>query len=119
MRQLLASIFPLLLTAAIELAPGPQPTLEIDELITFVQTSGAGFIRNSLEYSGAEGGQELRDNLAKAGDRVKITEDFIIGIASKSFLSGKPYPVRFAGGYTPPTGEWLSANLAEVRRNKP
>jgi Family of unknown function (DUF5329) len=118
MRQLLASIFTLLLTAAIELAPGPQPTLEIDELITFVQTSGAGFIRNSLEYSGAEGGQQLRDNLAKAGDGVKTTKDFIIGIVSESFLSGKPYPVKFAGSHTPPTGEWLRAHLVEVRRNK-
>lgn len=55
---------------------------------------------------------------SKAGDRVKTTEDFITGIASKSFLSGKPYLVKFADGHTQPTGEWLRAHLAEVRRNK-
>ena len=90
MRQLLASIFTLLLTAAIALALDLQPKVEIDELITYVQTSGVRFIRNGLEYSGAEAGQHLRDKLAKAGDREKTTEDFITGIASKSFLSASP-----------------------------
>ena len=45
MRQLLASIFTLLLTAAIALALDPQTKAEIDELITYVQTSGVRFIR--------------------------------------------------------------------------
>ena len=54
----------------------------------------------------------------KAGDRVKTTEDFITGIASKSYLSGKPYLVKFADGHTQPTGEWLKAHLAEVRKKK-
>ena len=47
---------------------------------------------------GAEGAQHLRDKLAKAGDRIKTIEDFIAGIASNSFLSGKPYLVKFADG---------------------
>jgi hypothetical protein len=118
MRQLLASIFTLLLAAAIALALDPQPKVEIDELITYLQTSGVRFIRNGLEYSRAEGAQHLRDKLAKAGDRVKTTEDFITSIASKSFLSGKPYLVKFEDGQTQPTGEWLRSHLAEVRRNK-
>jgi hypothetical protein len=118
MRQLLASIFTLLLTASIALGLDAQTKAEIDELITYVQTSGVRFIRNGLEYSGAEGAQHLRDKLAKAGDRVKTTEDFITGIASKSFLSGKPYLVKFADGHTQPTGAWLRAHMAEVRENK-
>ena len=60
MRQLLASIFTLLLTAAIALALDPQTKAEIDELISYVQTSGVRFIRNGKEYSGAEGAQHLR-----------------------------------------------------------
>ena len=119
MRQFLASIFTLVLTAAMALATGSAAEGgKIDELITYVQTSGVRFIRNGLEYSGAEGAQHLSDKLAKAGDRVKITEDFITGIASKSFLSGKPHLVKFADGHTQPTGEWLRAHLAEVRENK-
>jgi hypothetical protein len=118
MRQLFASIFTLLLTAALTLALDPHTKAEIDELISFVQTSGVRFIRNGTEYSGAEGAQHLRDKLAKAGDRVKTTDDFIAGIASTSYISGKPYLVKFADGHTQPTGDWLRAHLAETRKNK-
>jgi len=118
MHPLFASIFTLLLTAAIALALDPQTKAEIDELISFVQTSGVRFIRNGKEYSAAEGAQHLRDKLARAGDRVKTTDDFIAGIASKSYISGKPYLVKFADGHTQPTGDWLRAHLAGVRKNK-
>ena len=118
MHPLFASIFTLLLIAAIALALDPQPKAEIDELISFVQTSGVRFIRNGKEYSAAQGAQHLRDKLSKAGDRVKTTDDFIAGIASKSYISGKPYLVKFADGHTQPTGDWLRAHLAGVRKNK-
>jgi hypothetical protein len=119
MRQLLASIFILLLTTAIAVAVDPQTKAEINELITYVQKSGVRFIRNGSEYSGTEGAQHLRDKLARAGDRVKTTDDFITGVASKSYLSGKPYLVKFPDGHTQPTGEWLRAHLAATRKNKP
>jgi Family of unknown function (DUF5329) len=118
MRQFLASIFTLLLTTAIALALDPQAKAEIDELISYVGTSGVRFIRNGTEYSGAEGAQHLRDKLAKAGDCVKTTEDFITGVASTSCITGKPYLVKFADGHTQPTGDWLRAHLSEVRKHK-
>jgi Family of unknown function (DUF5329) len=64
-----------------------QTKAEIDELIAYLQTSGVRFIRNGLEYSGAEGAQHLRDKLAEVGDRVKTTEDFITGIARPTHRS--------------------------------
>ncbi len=118
MRQLFASTFSWLLIGAIALALDPQTKAEIDELITYVQMSGVRFIRNGSEYSGAQGAQHLRDKLASAGDRVKTTDDFITGIASKSYLTGKPYLVKFPDGHTQPTGDWLRAHLAEIRKNK-
>ena len=118
MRQLLASFLTLLLTAAITLALDPQTKAEIDELLDYTKTSGVRFIRNGQEYPAAEGADHLRDKLTKAGDRVKTTDDFITGIASTSYLSGKPYLVKFADGHTQPTGEWLKAHLAEVRKKK-
>ena len=118
MYHLVAYIFTALLTASIASALDPQSKAEVDELISFVQTSGVRFIRNGKEYSGAEGAQHLRDKLAKAGDRVKTTDDFIAGIASTSYISGKPYLVKFADGHTQPTGDWLRAHLAGVRKNK-
>ena len=118
MRQLLASIFTLLLTTAIALALDRQTKAEIDELISYVETSGVRFIRNGTEHSGAEGAQHLRDKLARAGNRVKTTEDFITGVASTSYITGKPYLVKFADGHTQPTGEGLKAHLGETRKNK-
>ena len=49
---------------------------------------------------------------------MKTTEDFITGIASKSFLSGKSYLVKFADGHSQPVGECLRAHLAEVQERK-
>jgi hypothetical protein len=118
MRQLLVSIFTCLLTAAIALALDSQTKAEIDGLISYVGTSGVRFIRNGTEYSAAEGAQHLRDKLARAGNRVKTTEDFITGIASTSYITGKPYLVKFADGHTQPTGDWLRTHLAEGRKNK-
>jgi hypothetical protein len=118
MRHLFASIFTLFLTTAIALAMDPQAKAEIDELISYVGTSGVRFIRNGTEHSGAEGAQHLRDKLARAGNRVKTTEDFITGVASTSYITGKPYLVKFADGHTQPTGDWLRAHLAELRKNK-
>jgi hypothetical protein len=117
MRRLAASIFSWLLIGTIALALDPRTKAEIDELITYVQMSGVRFIRNGSEYSGAEGAEHLRDKMARAGNRVKTTDDFINGIASKSYLSGKPYLVKFPDGHTQPTGEWLRAHLTEMRKN--
>jgi len=58
MRQLLASIFTLLLTAAFTFGFDARTKAEIDELMTFVRTSGVRFIRNGKEYSGVSDGQE-------------------------------------------------------------
>jgi hypothetical protein len=118
MRQFFVSIFIALLTAAVALGFDAQTKAEIDELIAYIQTSEVRFIRNGSEYSGAEGAQHLRDKLAKAGDRVKTTDDFITGIASTSYLTGKYYLVKFTDGRTQPTGDWLRAHLAEIRKNK-
>jgi hypothetical protein len=117
MRRLAASIFSWLLIGTIALALDPRTKAEIDELITYVQMSGVRFIRNGSEYSGAQGAEHLRDKMARAGNRVKTTDDFINGIASKSYLSGKPYLVKFPDGHTQPTGEWLRAHLTEMRKH--
>ena len=55
MRQLLVSIFTCMLTAAIALALDSQTKAEIDELITYVQTSGVRFIRAARNIPGSRG----------------------------------------------------------------
>ena len=118
MHRILTSCFLLLLTTAIAFGLDSHAKAEIDELISYVRNSGARFIRNGQEYSAAEGADHLHDKLNKAGDRVKTTEDFITGIASTSYLSGKPYYVKFADGHTLATGDWLRTHLAEMRKGK-
>jgi hypothetical protein len=89
---------------------------EIAELLRYVEQSDVRFIRNGSEYGAKEGAEHLRAKLAKAGSRVKTAEDFIEGVASKSYLSGEKYLVKFKDGHTEPTGDWLRAHLATVRK---
>jgi Family of unknown function (DUF5329) len=116
MRRLFIFACTWLLMAAFTLALDPQTKGEIDELITFVQTSGLRFIRNGTEHSAAEGAKLLRTKLANAGDRVKTTDDFLTGVATATYIFHKPYLVKFADGRTQPTSDWLRAHLAEMRK---
>ena len=49
---------------------------------------------------------------------MKTTDDFITGVASTSYITGKPYLVKFADGHTQPTGDWLQAHLAEMQEEQ-
>lgn len=118
MRQLFFSILTLVFATSISLALDPQTKAEIEELLAYIQKSDVRFIRSEKEYSGAEGADHLRQKLNAAGDRVKTTADFIDGVASKSYLTGKPYLVKLADGSTQTSGDWLKAHLAEMRKHK-
>jgi hypothetical protein len=91
---------------------------EIEYLIRAVELSGARFIRNGKEYAAAEGAAHLREKLQGAGDRVKTTEDFVDGVASKSLMSGKPYLIVIPGGAPTPVGPWLRTKLESYRETK-
>jgi hypothetical protein len=116
MRLLLAAL--LLALASLQIAPAAEPATnpEITELLRYVEQADARFIRNGSAYSAKEGADHLRAKLAKAGGKVKTAEDFIEGIASKSYLSGEKYLVKFRDGHTEPTGDWLRAHLTAVRK---
>lgn len=92
------------------------PSQEIEFLLAHVQNAKVRFVRGGKEYSGAEGAQHLRKKLASAGQRVKSAEDFINGIASKSYLTGEVYMVKFPDGKMTATGPWLTAALARHRQ---
>lgn len=96
---------------------GLEPTAqrEIDYLIAQVKQSGYRFVRNGSEHTAEEGAEHLRTKLSRAGGRVKTAEDFISGIASKSYLSGEIYMVKTPEGKTFPAGKWLTALLAKYR----
>ena len=105
------------LLGAAPLLAGETPAQEIGFLLEHIRTSEVRFIRSGKEYSGTEGAEHLRKKLARAGKRIQSAEDFINGLASKSYFTGQPYLVKFADGKTMPTGPWLMAALARHRQS--
>lgn len=91
---------------------------EVDHLLEAVVKSDAHFIRNGKEYTAKEGADHLRYKLDQAGKRVKTAEDFITGICTKSYLSGKPYLMKRKDGTTTEVGPWLTKALEEYRKDK-
>jgi hypothetical protein len=91
---------------------------EITWLLQYTEKADVKFIRSGKEYTPREGADHLRMKLGKAGGKVKTAEDFIEGIASKSYLNGDPYLVKFPDGKTQPTGPWLKEALAKHRAQK-
>lgn len=79
-----------------------QPLTEaqkIDHLIAYIsQLEDAIFIRNGEEHKAKDAAAHLQMKRQKAGKRIKTTEDFIVNLASKSSMSGKPYMIRFKNG---------------------
>ena len=88
---------------------------EIEFLIGYVEKSSVRFIRSGTEYSSKEAADHMRYKWAHSGGRVKTAEDFITGIATKSFLTGRPYQMKMSDGSLRPTGEWLREALARRR----
>src|SRR5687768_15291270 len=69
---------------------------KINLLIKYIANlQGATFIRNGDEYPAKDAAEHLQMKRRKAGSRVKTARDFIDGLASESYISGKTYQIRF------------------------
>ena len=111
MSLVLAAAAPLALTAA------SRPDAEqakIDRLLDEVRTSPATFVRNGVDYDGKRAAAHLARKLFFAGSRVQTARDFVLGVASSSSESGKPYLIRFAGQPARPLHDWLLERLAAI-----
>ena len=117
MRSLVTLLLLLICAAPSVLAIDATAQGEIDYLLRLVETSDCRFIRAGTEYPPKEAADHLRLKLSKAGGRVKTADDFINGIASKSYLTGKPYQIKQADGSVQPAGPWLANALARHRKN--
>ncbi|MFO7606244.1 MAG: DUF5329 family protein [Desulfurivibrionaceae bacterium] len=97
-------------TAASE--PGPLEAEKISCLISSIETlEGAIFIRNGSEHSPREAGEHLRMKLGNAGSRVRTAEDFIRLCASRSFLTRKPYLIKYDNDTVIETATFLREKL--------
>jgi hypothetical protein len=106
------------LSAATAVRPLPEQN-KIDHLIGEVKGSPATFLRNGAQHTGIRAAAHLARKLRFAGKRVQTARDFIVGIASKSEQSGKPYEIRWPDGRRQPLAEWLMARLALYEKEHP
>ncbi len=111
----------LLVALAVPLRAGApvRPVAEqtkIDFLLGEVKASPAIFLRNGREYPGSRAASHLSTKLKFAGRRVQSARQFIVGIASHSEESGKPYEIRWPDGRREPLAEWFLERLEFYER---
>lgn len=90
---------------------------KINKLILFIEKSNAVFIRNGSEYEAKEAADHLKMKRKKAGNKVKTAKDFIDLIASKSYMSGEAYKMKFSNGSIINTRDILYNELRKLERN--
>ena len=89
---------------------------KIEKLITYIENSDAKFIRNGSEYLAKEAAEHLRMKRKKAGSKIKTAKDFIDHIASKSYMSGEPYQMKFSNGSVINTRDMLYHELKKIEK---
>ncbi|PKN39321.1 MAG: hypothetical protein CVU62_03760 [Deltaproteobacteria bacterium HGW-Deltaproteobacteria-2] len=115
MRKILITAF--VIIAIFSAAVSAQDNIEkkkIEFLIASIQDlKGAKFIRNGAEYDGLEAAKHLRLKLEKAGKHVRTADDFIKLCASKSYMTGKPYMIKFPDGKIISSEKYLRGKIKE------
>jgi hypothetical protein len=104
-----------LFLAACRLSGATRPDAEqrkIDWLLAEIKNSDAVFIRNGKEYDGEKAAAHVKSKLWWAGKRVQTVREFIVGVASRSEETGKPYEIRTKDGSQVPLEKWLLERLA-------
>ena len=85
---------------------------KINWLLVEIRNSKATFIRNGNEYDASKAVSHLKTKLLFAGRRVQTVRQFIVGVASHSEETGKPYEIREPDGKQGPMMTWLLERLA-------
>ena len=88
---------------------------EIQHLMAYIAGAECRFIRNGKEYSPEAARKHIQKKYEYARSRIKTTEDFIQGVASKSSISGKLYKVRCNDGIML-CADWLGVELQRLRQ---
>lgn len=89
---------------------------EIQFLLDKIASSQCRFERSGSWYDAPTAVEHLKMKLDKAGDQVRSADDFIQGVASKSYLSGKPYHLACPGAPVQESALWLRAALKQYRQ---
>lgn len=90
---------------------------EIEYLVSSIGASGCTFIRNGKRHGADDAEAHLRMKYRRGKRYAPTAEKFIERLASASSMSKKPYYIECAGQQAMPSGEWLTAQLHEYRRD--
>lgn len=112
-RDLLLAAF-LVCAAASAPAAEPRTRTEIGHLLDFISASSCVFLRNGDSYPAAEARAHIERKYEYLGNRVRTAEDFIVGAATKSSMSGEHYLVH-CGERKISSAAWLNEELARYR----
>src|SRR5207249_5843772 len=98
-RRLMLGLASLIVASALLAASRPEAEqTKIDWLLAEVGNSKGVFIRNGKEYDASRAVSHLKTKLLFAGKRVQTVRQFIVGVASHSEETGKPYEIRLPDG---------------------
>ena len=89
---------------------------EIEYLVSTIGASECTFIRNGKRHDADDAEAHLRMKYCRGKRYAPTAEKFIERLASASSMSKKPYYIECDGQEAVPSGEWLTAQLYEYRR---
>lgn len=90
---------------------------KINHLIKYVAgLEGATFIRNGESYAAKDAADHLQMKRRKAGNRVTTAREFIDGLASESYISGKAYQIKMKDGKVFSSRDVLLKELARIEK---
>ena len=92
----------------------PSDYAEWLHLLNYIGTSDCVFIRNNSHHTPDKAVAHIRRKCNYLKKRIKTTDDFIKGAATKSSMSGKPY-MSICDGMEMATADWLRTELQHYR----
>jgi len=92
---------------------------KIEALIKNIENlEDATFIRNDSDYNAKVAAKFLRGKWQAREKEIKTAMDFIDKVASVSGTSGKPYVIRFKDAREVKCGDYLTAELKKMEKDK-
>lgn len=107
-------------TSGLAADPANQTTVQIETLITEIQTlKDAHFVRNGSNYDAKTAAKFLRGKWNSHKSEITTAADFIEKAASVSSTTGKPYLIRFDDGREVKCSDYLRAKLEKLNATGP
>jgi len=120
MHTTLATLIFMIATTAFCAELSPVAQQEIAYLFSQMEYSGCEFNRNDSWYSATDSSAHLQKKyqyLLRL-DMLSSSESFIVGAASESSISKKPYLVRCPGAPVVETGTWFKSAVEKYRQTR-